>query len=98
MARLKIDKSVVFLIMADKVFLSRGPATENTPSPNFVLVRETSDSFVVTERSRRWSDIDEIGVVTSDSFFRTGSVAHAMHENIVWIVSDRRSVDSVAPS
>ena len=39
MARLKDDKSAMFLISAERAFHSRGPATEKALSPNFVLLR-----------------------------------------------------------
>ena len=50
MARLKDDKSVMFLISARRAFHSRGPATEKALSPNFNLVRGMSYSVVIAER------------------------------------------------
>ena len=63
MARLKDDKSVVFLISAGRAFHSRGPATEKAMSPNCVLVRRMSYSVVIAERSRLCPGNDEIGIV-----------------------------------
>ena len=51
MARLKNDKSLIFLISAGRAFHSRGPATDKALSPNFVLVRRISYSVVIPERS-----------------------------------------------
>ena len=51
MARLKDDKSVMFLISARRAFQSRGPATEKALYSDFVLVRELSYSVVIAERS-----------------------------------------------
>ena len=64
MARLKDDKSVMFLISAGRSFHSRGSATENALSPNCVLMRGISYSVVITERSLMVFQ-DEIGVVVS---------------------------------
>ena len=51
MDRLKDDKSVMFLIAAERAFHSRRPATEEALSPDFVLVRGMSYSVVIAERS-----------------------------------------------
>ena len=63
MARLKDDKSVMFLISAGRAFHSRSPATEEALSPNSVLVRGMSYSVVIAERWRCPGN-DEIGVVS----------------------------------
>ena len=64
-ARLKDDKSLMFLITAGRAFHSRGPATEKALSPNFVLVRGMPYSVVIAERSWRRPGNDEIGVIVS---------------------------------
>ena len=75
MASLKVDKSVVFLISGGSLFHSRGPATENALSPNFVFVHETSNAlppnFVFVHGTLNLlfvTGIDEIGEVVSDRY------------------------------
>ena len=68
MARLKEDKSVMFLMLAGTVFHSRRPATENALSPNLVFLRGMSLSLVVADRKRRWPGSDDIRVVVSDRY------------------------------
>ena len=65
MARLQDDKSVMFLISTEREFHSCGPATEKALSPKFVLVRGMLYVVVISERSRRCSGNDKIGVVVS---------------------------------
>ena len=51
MARLKDDKSVMFLILTGRAFHSCGPATKKALSQNCVLVRGMLYSVVIAERS-----------------------------------------------
>ena len=74
MARLKDEKSVMFLISAERAFHSRGPATEKALFSNFALVRGRSYSVVIAKRNRRCPGNDEIGIVVSVRYEGVGLV------------------------
>ena len=65
MACLTADTSVMCLIATSRAFHSRGPATQKALSPNFVLVRDMSNSLVFADRSLSWPEIIKILVVVS---------------------------------
>ena len=69
MKRLNADTSVMFLIATGRAFHSRGPAAEKALSPNFVLVRDMSNSLMFVDRSLPQPEIVEILVVVSAMYY-----------------------------
>ena len=68
MTPLNVECSLIFLILSERVFHSRGPATANALYTNFVRVLGTSNCFVPADLNRLRPEREDVLVVVSDKY------------------------------
>ena len=68
MARLNVESTLMFRMLSGRAFHSRGPATANTLSPNFVRVLGTSNWFVPADLNQLHLGREDVLVVVSDKY------------------------------
>ena len=68
MACLNVESSVMFRMFSERAFHSRGLATANALSPNFVRVLGTSNWFVPADLNRLRPGREDVLVVVSNTY------------------------------
>ena len=68
MAHLNVESSLMFRMLSGRVFHSRGPATANALSPNFIRVRGISNWFVPADLNRLCLGRENVLVVVFDKY------------------------------
>ena len=68
MTRLNVECSLIFLILSQIVFHSRGPATANALYRNFVGVLGTSNWLIPADLNRIRPEREVVLVVVSDKY------------------------------